>query len=407
MIETSHHFATILTPPGAGAIGVIRVSGPDAIQLVNQLLQSRRGHDSAWPLSDQPEWLNSSTKPNRIRYAPLVDGDEVIDDVLVSLVTSDGHRSQAPAVDICAHGGVRILERILTVLERLGAPLSNQPPTSPTTTWVSHSAIIGEANEAFISAKTSRAVRFLAYQRKHLHQVLLEMGHQCSSDPQGVRQQLETMLSRFSAAEVLLHGAQVMLVGPVNSGKSTLYNQLIGRQAAVVSSSAGTTRDWVSGDIDLDGIPITLVDTAGLNDSADQLEAQAIRKGQDQALHAPLKILVLDGSQSINSQLSDTLLMLISDSRTIVVINKADLPSHLDLTRFTDLSNKPPIHLSAINGEGLEGLAREMACLLGLDHSIDHTPALFTARQQGIGQAVLTYLPDQPDNAQQELQCFL
>ena len=359
--------STLLTPSGVGAIGVIRVCGPDALSVIGGLFQS-----------DRVSALNSDSLPDgRLRYGRLMDGAEVLDDVLVSAVTG----SVLPAFDITAHGGVRVLERILTALESRGAPfLAADPEFTP---FPVENHLEREALSQLRRARTARAVSFLARQRTALPRALIDLIALLPDDAPAARSALSALLLHAPAALNLIHGVTVVLVGPPNSGKSTLFNRLVGRPAAIVSAQPGTTRDWITADLDMHGLPVNLVDTAGVRAEAAALEREAIARGQCIADASAIRLLVLDTTHPI--PLERSLLDWCADPPTAILLNKIDacpnsLPTQVRLP--ARLSSVPILHISAATGVGLSALSKLILQDAGLDDSWDQSlPAFFTQRQ--------------------------
>ncbi len=352
----------LLTPAGAGAIAVVRVTGPDAIGLVNRVFHSKNGQ----PLSE-----NSA---GRLRYGHFVDGEEVVDDVIVSLVQRDGgtkgRRDEGDewTVDISCHGGVRVVERILQTLERLGAPAC-EPFAALDDVWPVRNLIEHEALEALCLAKTQRAVRFLTWQRDNLVPAIEALARFAETDAARAVGLLDALTARFPTARLVLHGATVALVGPPNSGKSTLFNRLLGRPAAVVSPAAGTTRDWVAEPIELDGFLITLVDTAGIHEAHDPLEQLAIDASQRAARQADIHVLVLDGTHP--DRVPPAAAEPHAGRKVITLVNKADL----------GVSAPHGLQISAKTGQGIDLLLARLRETLGVVDWADDAPALFTQRQ--------------------------
>jgi len=421
MISKLRHRAVVLTPPGAGAIGVVRVAGPDAVSLVNQAF---------FPVSGG---TLSAAHGDRLRYGHFVDGTEMIDDVIVSVttlgcheatkqfgpdLTAEGPRSyegSAPlAVDISAHGGVRVIERILQTLERLGASVG-ESGEAVALAWPTGSMIEHEAVEALTRAKTQRAVRFLAWQRENLPAELEAVALLCRSEPVEARRRLTAIADGYPVARTLIDGATVALVGPPNSGKSTLFNRLIGRSATVVSPQPGTTRDWVAEPVDIDGVPVTLVDTAGQREADDPLEQQAVEAGRRLVERAQVRLLVIDGSQPLSSSGKE----LLAASRTwpgcLTVINKIDAGSLWNWkSNLQSDSDSPPlkrwgaqhktVSISALTGAGCDELTSGILGVLGYRGWVESVPCLFTARQAEAAAEVLSVLAREPLAAQQRLQ---
>lgn len=366
-----HHRVAVLTPPGAGAIGLIRVSGDDPTALVNVLFRPQQG----LPLSNDA--------PNRLRYGRIVENDETLDDVVVVAHTIDGRG----CVDITAHGGVRVMERIVTALCERGAVWCHDADTLDWTWSAAHSLDV-EVLQAMTDARSERALRFLAYQREHLPPALATIAESIRVDAQSARRKLEAMVSGFRAADALLRGVTVALVGPPNSGKSTLFNHLLGRSAAVVSDTAGTTRDWIAEPILLHGVPVTLVDTAGRHETGLSLEALAIDAGRKMADTADLRVLVLDGSETKTDATTPEELF----RAEFVVYNKADV-------RQAPMTDGSGWVISATTGLGVERLIHRILDSFGIGPAVDPTPTLFTTSQIEWATAVLRALDSAPETA--------
>jgi len=385
--------ATLLTPPGTGAIGVVRVSGPDSLAIVGRVFQPKK--------SDKP--LENSDL-GQLRYGAIIDGDSTIDEVVVAV---DPARS-CPTVDICCHGSVRVIERVLGLLERGGAPMV-QPDEDHAEQWGGDSLIEREALMLLPNARSELAVRFLAFQREHLTPALEHVSRLCLSDSQTARKELEGMLSRYRAVRLLLDGARVAIVGPANSGKSTLFNRLVGRESAIVSGRAGTTRDWVSQTVEMSGVEVTLVDTAGVRETDSPLERQAVEVGRAVCLEADLRVLVLDGSSPLPDDWSagsqDSRRMAENRYRTscelagvlpadplVIAINKSDKQPQEDMSAVVDRYAPCSLAISARTGGGVDELIRRVLGALEWRAGVESVPCLFTARQREVALEVLKEL---------------
>ena len=389
MIARPANYSELLTPPGAGAIGVVRVTGPDAPIIVERVFQAN---------NQRPLSLDA---PNRIVYGRFVVDEEIIDDVLVSCVLD----RVPPAVDLCAHGGVRILERILEALERVGAPM-RESREEHTRVWPAANWIQQEVVEALQQARTDRAVRFLARQHRNLMPGLEQIAAIVERDLEQAWERLGAMLGGFRAARTLIEGATLAIVGPPNSGKSTLFNRLVGRSAAVVSPLAGTTRDWVGQPVQMDGIPLFLVDTAGWQPAADALETMAIERGLKMGEAAHVRLLVLDGSRPMESGAAREVWAPSERSHWLIVVNKRDL------TPAWPVDSLPPevaelsrdrIELSARTGAGVDHLVERITKVLGFDRWDEEQPQFFTARQHEVVTELLAEKPDNPERAASQM----
>ena len=389
MISRPANYSELLTPPGAGAIGVVRVTGPDASIIVQRVFRANNQR----PLS--------ANAPIRIVYGRFVVDDEIIDDVLVSSVPD----RVPPAMDLCAHGGVRILERILEALQRVGAPM-RASREEHTLVWPAANRIQQEVVEALQQARTDRAVRFLARQHRNLMPGLDRIAAIIEKDLEQARVRLGVMLGGFRAARTLIEGATLAIVGPPNSGKSTLFNRLVGRSAAVVSPLAGTTRDWVGQPVQMHGIPLFLVDTAGWQPSADALETMAIERGLEVGAAAQVRLLVLDGSRPMDFGAARHLCARGEQSHWLIVVNKCDL------TPAWPVDSLPPevadlsldrIEVSARSGAGIDHLVERITKALGFDGWDDEQPRFFTARQHELVTELLAEKSGDPDRMASQL----
>ncbi|UCF33164.1 MAG: GTP-binding protein [Phycisphaerales bacterium] len=364
----------LLTPSGTGAIAVIRVSGPDAPFIVDRFFEPARDRRLL------------ETEPGRLRYGKFSVDGEGIDDVIVSLALRP-----TSAVDICCHGGIRIVERILQALQEAGAPLSSTDPTDEF--WSTGSLIEKEALERLPNAKTERAVRFLTRQRAQLPEALLRAASPPGKEREPViNRLLEQCLQGFDSAKRLVEGVTIAIVGPPNSGKSTLFNRLAGRHAAVVSDLPGTTRDWVSASCDIAGFPVELLDTPGDRAASDVLESLAIATGRQQARRAALRLLVVDGSDSSNQELRPWLKAsrTADGSSTILVMNKMDQPQQLSIKELLEENSQPMARLSATTGEGEDALREHIVSFLDRPPGFDAAPCFFTERQAEAARGLLS-----------------
>ena len=174
-----------------------------------------------------------------------------------------------------------------------------------------------------------------------------------------------------------------MLVGPPNSGKSTLLNTLAGREKAIVSEIAGTTRDWVSAEIHIPPLAATVIDTAGLAaDMADSIDRAAQTRSVGLLDRADLVLLVLDAGRPI-ADLQEAMLDQLAIRRVLPVLNKTDLPIHLDSAGLPPTFGDP-VHVSAQQGTGLDTLSGAITRILDVDTFDRHTPVAFTERQQAV-----------------------
>lgn len=373
-----------------GAIGVVRVAGWNAWSLVAPLLRCT---------TRTVEPLTGAPAPGRIVYARFVDGDEVIDDCLITAVRmGDGH-----AIDIAAHGGVRILQRILQTLARRGAVI--QPASASTASaWPAASILEAEIVDALCQARTELAVRFLAHQRAHLRDHLLQLAELCVSDIKPAEKELAALINRSTTAQFLIEGATIVIVGPPNAGKSSLFNRLVGREAAVVSETPGTTRDWVAADLDWHGVPVHLIDTAGSRETTAALEAEAIVSGDAKRRDADIVLVVLDGTDRAGvASWCGRLIEEPMDRPLIIAVNKADCRNFAAFESLAPLIPDDTVRVSAKSGYGLTTLTEAALSSSGLQVSELLRPSLISARQRDLASSIHALMTRQPRQAAESI----
>jgi hypothetical protein len=240
-----------------------------------------------------------------------------------------------PTVDLSIHGGARTVERVILVLQRRGATLrlggaldggALDDGVLGDGVLGDGASVIEEADAALCRVKTRRAARFVARQRVLLPAALEALRGLFEKDADAGRAALVAILDRSRGAHFLVDGATVALFGPTNAGKSTLIRALADSAESIVSEVAGTTRDWVSADGAIEGVPIRWIDTAGDREGADGLEREALFRGLAEFGRADVRVLVMDGSVAFPVGFVDRYREMWGGERLIWVRTKDDLP---------------------------------------------------------------------------------
>jgi tRNA modification GTPase len=341
-----------MTPPGRGAVATICLRGDLAI------LDSDESLPAAW--RPARGGLSADLALNDVVFGRW--GEANPEDVVVCRVAED-------VAEIHCHGGRAAVGRILADLESRGCRV---------TTWAEQvemmPALEAECNQALTQATTMRTAVHLLAQQGALAGRLKEL---LSLDADELRSELDELLRWSEFGLHLTTPWSVVLCGRPNVGKSSLINALVGYRRAIVFDEPGTTRDVVQADTALDGWPIRFADTAGLREGAESLEQLGIEKTREQMLAADLLIIVLDGTQPIAPE---DLQLLEQHPRDLVVVSKADLPTHEEAERF--LSSRPDaVHVSAVAGTGIERLQQLIVPRLVPEAPAVGTPFPFTQRQ--------------------------
>lgn len=370
--------AAISTPLGMGGIGVVRLSGPQALEIAQGVFRPKKGHKNSF-LSHR-FYLGEIIRP----------GDKtVIDEVLLVYMHHPHTYTREDVVEIQCHSGLLILREILEAVLQSGARLA-EPGEFTKRAFLNGRIDLTQAEAVIdlINAKTQKALALanqqrsgkLAGQVQRFREELLELLTyvEASIDfpeeeipeisPQELRQrlqnifhQIQLLISSYEEGRIFREGISAVIVGKPNVGKSSLLNALLGEERAIVTSIPGTTRDVLEEFINVQGIPLKILDTAGLRPVQDLIEAEGVRRTEKCLQEADLVIWVLDGSAPASAE-DFQILTAIREKNIIIVINKNDLPQRLSLDPLRqELSSSPLISTSALYGQGLEELKEAIA----------------------------------------------
>ncbi|HKE56404.1 MAG TPA: tRNA uridine-5-carboxymethylaminomethyl(34) synthesis GTPase MnmE [Pyrinomonadaceae bacterium] len=351
------------TPRGRGALGVVRLSGPEALRIANQLTGSI-----------------AEFEPKRVTLAKLLERDgAVIDEMLVTYFKAPHSLTGEDVIEFSCHGSPAVLRKLIDLTLSLGAQLAG--PGEFTLRALANGKVNlaqAEAIRDLISAQTEAAAKQAALQlngelsraleplKQQLVDVIvvLESALEFVEDdlpaPQLerldqelglVQAKTEELAASYRMGHLLQDGLKVAIAGSPNVGKSSLFNKLVERDRAIVTELPGTTRDTLSETIDVDGIPIVLTDTAGVRPTADGIEQLGIERTQSAITEADMVLVVLDGSCALRDEDRD-ILQRTASTRRMIVLNKADLPS------FGTGNGQLPagLKVSAMTGEGLDSV---------------------------------------------------
>jgi tRNA modification GTPase len=407
--------AAISTPPGRGGIGIVRLSGPDSASITAQLVR-----------------LPQPLDPGRARLAEVLDEscdqqDQQIDEAMVTLFAAPNSYTGDDLVEIAAHGSPVVLDLLLRRALALGARLA-EPGEFTQRAFLSGKLDLtqAEAVRDLIEAQTLTQARQAASQmggalsrrvapiKQTLVELiaLLEAGIDFAEDDVDVTPQAEiarrinellppilALENSFARGRIVHDGLTMAIVGRPNAGKSSLFNRLVERDRAIVTAIPGTTRDLVTERISLDGIPLELVDTAGIRDTLEEIEQLGIERSRQALADAAIVLIVLDATQPLNKE-ERSLLAAVQDRCALVAINKSDLAADIQgqTVLHTDESAADEFHLpavptSALTGDGIATL-RERILKLATGGAAAEPGLLTNLRQQQAIVATRTALLD-------------
>lgn len=359
--------AAVMTGPGAGAIATIQVCGDSAETILRDIFR-------------RPGGKPSDFAAGQILLGDIIDGQQRIDQVMVGC--------ESPNVfAIHCHGNPLIVERIMELLAQNGVqPVSaGQMLARTLASREAGDSIAIEAKLALTTVKTIEGAILITNQVKAgLAEKAKQWQAKLDSTPlEQIAAEAKQILHDSEAARLILSGCTIALIGPPNSGKSTLLNALAGREKAIVTDIRGTTRDWVTAEIRIPPLLATIIDTAGLDPTlgaAGDIDQTAQQKSIEAISRADLVLLVLDASQPVDplpGSIADHLI----DRRTITVLNKADLPPQLDLKSLPE-HLRYAAHISAKLEAGIEDLIRAIHEALDVTGPSSDASLAFTDRQR-------------------------
>ena len=368
--------AAISTPPGRGGIGIVRLSGPWATEIAAQLVSLRQ------PLEH-----------GRARLADVLEGGEGsgstrIDEALVTWFAAPNSYTAQDVVEIAAHGSPVVLGLLLGRALELGARLA-EPGEFTERAFLAGKLDLtqAEAVRDLIEAQTLTQARQAASQmggalsrrvgpiKQDLVELiaLLEAGIDFAEDdvdiaPEGeiarrigeLTPPLRALEASFARGRIVHDGLTLAIVGRPNAGKSSLFNRLVERERAIVTATPGTTRDLVTERISLDGIPLELVDTAGLREGREEAEQMGIARSREALADAALVLVVLDATQPLNDE-EHRLLAAVEGRPALIAVNKCDLAETGDAAE--EVGGVPAQRTSALTGEGIAQLRERILAL--------------------------------------------
>jgi len=393
--------AAISTPPGRGGIGIVRLSGPQAASITAQLVRLRQPMEHA-----------------RARLADVLDesddGKEPIDEAVVTLFAAPNSYTGDELVEIAAHGSPVVLEMLMRRALDHGARLASPGEFTERAFLAGKIDLTqAEAVRDLIDAQTLTQARQAASQmggalsrrvaptKQSLLELiaLLEAGIDFAEDDVDVAPKKEisrriaelgpplvALETSFARGRIVHEGLTMAIVGRPNAGKSSLFNRLVERERAIVTATPGTTRDLVSERISLEGIPLELVDTAGLRETFEEVEQMGIARSREALADAAIVLVVLDATQPLNQE-ERSLLAALQGRAALVAINKYDLAG-LSQRKNAGLSDSTAsesgiatVATSALTGEGIATL-REKIVELATGGAAEEPGLLTNLRQQ-------------------------
>ena len=376
MEDTIAAIATAMAPSG---IGIVRISGPEAVAVADRLY---RGKKKEKKLADM--------KSHTIHYGWIVEKEQVLDEVLVMLMRGPHSYTGEDTVEIDCHGGVLAVKRVLEAVLHAGARIAD-PGEFTKRAFLNGRIDLSQAEAVMdvISAKSEYALQSSVSQlqgsvRRAVKEIREKLLYEIAfiesalDDPEHIsldgypeklegivqeeKRQIEKLLKSADDGKMLQEGIKTVILGKPNAGKSSLLNLLVGEEKAIVTDIAGTTRDVLEEQISLGGISLRMLDTAGIRSTADKVEQIGVERAKEHAKNADLILYVVDASVPLDEN-DGQIMELLKDRKTILLLNKSDLETVIPKEELTARIDAPVLNISAREETGLaelEALIKEM-----------------------------------------------
>ena len=376
--NTEDTIAAISTPPGEGGIAVVRISGKSSAAIADKLFQGKI--------------LPSTANSHTVHFGKIIDpkSSDLVDEVLLTAMWAPNSYTAEDVIEISSHGGPLIAQKILRLCLRYGARIS-QPGEFTQRAFLNGRIDLAQAEAVadMISAKTelslktavnqlggslSNAVESLSDKLKNLLALLeaytdfpeenldKNSGSRLKTDLEQIKLEIAKLIDSYKAGKILKQGLKVPIVGRPNVGKSSLFNRLLNENRAIVTEIPGTTRDTISEFLNINGLPVQLVDSAGIRQAGDRVEAEGIKRARREIKEADLILALVDLTDDEIIDDLKSLIEALSGTDYILLANKADLLDREKIeARMISLSEYNLMPISARTGEGLDQVKKRIA----------------------------------------------
>ena len=370
IMETT--IAAISTAMSASGIGIVRMSGPESMDVISRIYRSKNGGKNI-----------KEVKSHTIHYGYIYDGEEVVDEVLVMVMRAPRTYTGEDTVEIDCHGGVYAMKKVLETVLRNGAQIA-EPGEFTKRAFLNGRLDLSQAEAVMdvIQAKSAVALKSslqqlkgsvlraikeirssILYQIAFIESALDDPEHiSLEGYPEKLRkivdeeyEKVETLLKSADDGRMIQEGIKTVILGKPNAGKSSLLNFLVGEDRAIVTDIAGTTRDTLEEYISLHGISLRIVDTAGIRETEDVVEKIGVGKAKKMAEDADLILYVVDSSLPLDEN-DREIMELLGGRKSIVIYNKTDLESAVDIKKLKEKTGSPVIPVSVVEETGITEL---------------------------------------------------
>ncbi|GBZ03670.1 TPA: tRNA uridine-5-carboxymethylaminomethyl(34) synthesis GTPase MnmE [Staphylococcus aureus] len=364
---------SISTPMGEGAIGIVRLSGPQAVEIADKLYKGKH------LLNDVPS--------HTINYGHIIDPEskEVVEEVMVSVLRAPKTFTREDIIEINCHGGILTINRVLELTMTYGARMA-EPGEFTKRAFLNGRIDLSQAEAVmdFIRSKTDRASKvamnqiegrlsdLIKKQRQSILEILAQVEVNIEypeyddvedattefllEQSKEIKQEINRLLDTGAQGKIMREGLSTVIVGKPNVGKSSMLNNLIQDNKAIVTEVAGTTRDVLEEYVNVRGVPLRLVDTAGIRETEDIVEKIGVERSRKALSQADLILFVLNNNEALTQE-DYTLYEVVKNEDVIVIVNKMDLEQNIDINEVKDMiGDTPLIQTSMLKQEGIDEL---------------------------------------------------
>lgn len=377
----SKTIAAISTAPGVGGIGIIRMSGEDCFKILDKIFKAKNKKNI------------NEIKGYSIKYGTIVEKNEIIDEVLVSFFKAPKSYTSENMCEINSHGGIIIMNKILDLCIKNGAEVAD-PGEFTKRAFLNGRIDLSQAEAVIdvINAKTEKEAKIsleqldgnLSKKIKEIRSILISVladievtidypeydleevtNNKILETLEKVDKILDSLENSFYNGKILRDGISVAIIGRPNAGKSSLLNLILDEERAIVTDIEGTTRDTIEEFISIEGIPLKIIDTAGIRNSNDEVEKIGVKKAIEIAKKSDIVIAIFDISRELNDE-DNEILNILEDKNAIILLNKIDLNiKKIDEKKLQGLK-KPIIEISTKTQDGIEKLYTEISRIFNL-----------------------------------------
>ena len=372
--------AAISTAPGIGGIGIIRMSGENCFEILNKFFKQKN-----------PQSIDK-IKGYTIKFGHIVNGEEIVDEVLVSYFKAPKSYTAENMCEINSHGGIVVMNKILDLCIKNGAEIA-EPGEFTKRAFLNGRMDLSQAEAVIdvINAKTDKEAKISLEQlegnlsekitkiRKIVISVMADIEATIDYPEYDLEEVtnakilkvldkvdilLDSLEKSFYNGKILREGISTAIIGRPNAGKSSLLNLILNEERAIVTDIEGTTRDTIEEYISIDGVPLKIIDTAGIRNANDEVERIGVKKAIEIAKKSDVVIAIFDINRKLNDE-DKEILKLLEDKNAIIILNKIDLERKVDLKELESY-DKPIVEISTKTKDGVEALYKEISNLFKL-----------------------------------------